>query len=69
MTIKTTKTTNRLHFTDLDPIRFEDFCLALIFPLHPWANIRHYGRLGDDGGIDIYAKESAKRGQIYLLVL
>ena len=42
MTVKTTKTTNKLHFTDLDPIRFEDFCLALIYPLHPWADIRHY---------------------------
>ena len=51
-----------MHFTDLDPIRFEDFCLALIFPLHPWADIRHYGRLGDDGGIDIYAKERMEDG-------
>jgi hypothetical protein len=57
MTVKTTKTINRLHFTDLDPIRFEDFCLALIYPLHPWTDIRHYGRLGGDGGVDIFAKE------------
>jgi hypothetical protein len=57
MGVRATKTTNRLHFTDLDPTRFEDFCLALIFPLHPWSDIRHYGRLGGDGGVDIFAKE------------
>lgn len=57
MNTKATKTTNRLHFSDLDPIRFEDFCLALIFPLHPWVDIRHYGRLGDDDGVDIYCVE------------
>lgn len=51
------KTINKLHFTDLDPTRFEDFCLALIFPLHPWEDIRHYGRTGGDGGVDIYAVE------------
>ncbi|MBI3247798.1 MAG: restriction endonuclease [Deltaproteobacteria bacterium] len=57
MKARTTRTTNRLHFTDLDPTRFEDFSLALIFSLHPWLDIRHYGRLGDDGGVDIYARE------------
>ena len=62
MSTKATKTTNRLHFTDLDPIRFEDFCLALIFPLHPWIDIRHYGRLGGDGGVDIYARERIEDG-------
>lgn len=62
MSAKATKTTNRLHFTDLSPTRFEDFCLALIFPLHPWVDIRHYGRVGDDGGIDIYTKERTEDG-------
>jgi hypothetical protein len=52
-----TRTTNRLHFTDLDPTRFEDFCLALVFSLHAWVDIQHYGRLGADGGVDILAKE------------
>lgn len=51
------KTTNKLHFSDLDPIRFEDFSLALLYPLHPWEDIRHYGRVGSDGGVDIYAIE------------
>jgi restriction endonuclease len=54
-----TKTINRLHFTDLDPTRFEDLCLALIYPLHPWADIQHHGRLGGDGGVDISATETS----------
>lgn len=56
MTSKPTKTTNRIHFTDLDPIRFEDLAYALVEPLHRWLEIRHYGRSGGDGGVDIYAK-------------
>jgi len=51
------RTTTRLHFDDLDPQRFEDLCLALIYPLNPWEDIRHYGRGGADGGVDILATE------------
>lgn len=54
---KPTRTTNRLHFSDLAPDRFEDLCLALVQPLHPWIDLRHYGRTGSDGGIDIFARE------------
>lgn len=50
-----TSTTNRLHFTDLAPARFEDLCLNLMYRLHAWKEIRHYGRTGTDGGIDILA--------------
>lgn len=57
MTGRPTRTTNRLHFTDLEPNRFEDLCLALVYLLHPWVKIQHYGRLGDDGGVDIFAQE------------
>lgn len=57
MTKPPSRTTNRLHFTDLDPIRFEDLCLGLVYPLRPWLEIRHYGRLGSDGGVDILALE------------
>jgi hypothetical protein len=63
MPSKATRTINRLHFTDLDATRFEDLCLALIFPLHPWTDIRHYGRLGTDGGVDILAKERTEDGK------
>lgn len=52
------RTTNRLHFADLEPRRFEDLGLNLLYPLRPWADIRHYGRSGTDGGVDILAQET-----------
>jgi hypothetical protein len=58
MTAKPTRTINRLHFSDLDPVRFEDLCLSLIYSLHPWNEVRHYGRKGSDGGVDIFAIEN-----------
>lgn len=57
-------TTNRLHFTDLDPIRFEDLCLSLVFSLRQWVEIQHYGRLGGDRGVDIFAQERIADGSI-----
>jgi len=50
-----TKTTNRLHFEDLDPKRFEDLCLSLVYRMKKWKDIKHYGASGNDDGIDIYA--------------
>jgi hypothetical protein len=49
------RTINRLHFTDLDPLRFEDLCLNLISRLHKWKELNHFGRKGKDSGVDIYA--------------
>lgn len=60
--MKVTTTINRLHFGDLDPMRFEDLCLALIYGLHPWLDIRHYGRSGSENGVDIYARERLEDG-------
>lgn len=54
---KPTSTINRLHFSDLDPIRFEDLCLNLIYRLDAWKEINHFGRKGSDEGIDILAKK------------
>ena len=48
-----TKTINRIHFSDLDPMRFEDLCLNIIHRQKEWKDIRHYGRKGNDLGIDI----------------
>jgi hypothetical protein len=62
MTARTSRTTNRLHFSDLDPRRFEDLGLNLLFPLKPWTDIRHYGRSGTDGGVDIFAREAGPNG-------
>jgi hypothetical protein len=52
-----TRTTNKIHFTDLDPIRFEDLCMNIIQRIKNWAELRHYGRKGNDNGIDIWATD------------
>lgn len=49
--------TSRLHFDDLEHRRFEDLCLNLVYGMRTWSDIRHYGRTGQDGGIDIMAVE------------
>jgi hypothetical protein len=33
-----------------------------VYPLHPWIELRHYGRTGADGGVDIYAREAQEDG-------
>jgi len=52
---KVTQTINRLHFSDLDPLRFEDLCLNLISRLEKWSELNHFGRKGSDEGVDIFA--------------
>jgi hypothetical protein len=59
--VKPTKTTNPLHFEDLDPGRFEDLCLEIVNRYKTWYKIDHYGGVGDEG-VDIYAEE--KEGDI-----
>ncbi len=54
--MKPTKTTNPLHFEDLDPGRFEDLCLEIVNRYKIWYKIDHYGGVGDEG-VDIYAEE------------
>jgi len=49
------RTTNRLHFSDLDPMRFEDLCLNMVSRLHEWKELNHYGRMGAENGVDISA--------------
>jgi hypothetical protein len=55
---KPTRTTNRLPFSELHPKRFEDLCLALVLPIARWQDLRHYGRSGTDGGVDIFGVEA-----------
>lgn len=57
-----TRTINKLHFGDLDPIRFEDLCHALLFGYSNWEDIQHYGRMGQDDGIDLLAIETLENG-------
>jgi hypothetical protein len=59
---KPTRTTNRLPFTELDARRFEDLCLAILYKTRPWAELRHYGRLGADQGVDIFGRETLDNG-------
>ncbi len=61
--MKPTYTTGKLHFDDLSPQRFEALSLAIVYRLTHWTNIYHYGNMGADGGIDIYAEEELKKWQ------
>ena len=47
-------TTNRLHFEDLEPRRFEELGYQLLHRLYKWERLDHTGVCGNDGGIDIY---------------
>lgn len=53
-----TRTYNKIHFEDLDPIRFEDLCLSMIYRMLRWKDINHFGKKGSDDGIDIQATEA-----------
>ena len=52
-----TKTIGKLHFTDLEPGRFEMMTMLMIYRMRRWERINHYGVSGSDGGIDIEAVE------------
>ncbi len=56
------RTLGKLHFEDLSPSRFEDLCLAMVYRLSRWSEIYHYGRKGNDDGIDIHAVEELENG-------
>ncbi len=56
---KITRTTNPLHFEDLDPHRFEDLIRQLAYDIRDWYKIEATGRGGSDEGIDIRAWEKA----------
>lgn len=58
------RTTNRLHFEDLDPGRFEQLCLTILYPLRPWADLKHFGLSGGDDGVDILARETLDDGSV-----
>lgn len=61
--MKPTRTTGKLHFDDLSPQRFEDLSLAIVYRITHWADIYHYGKMGADDGIDIYAEEELDNGK------
>lgn len=49
-----TKTTNRLHFEDLDPFRFEDLGRELLDAKYSWKRLDPIGGEGSDDGVDIF---------------
>lgn len=46
-------TTNKIHFEDLAPLRFEDLAVNLLTREINHTKMFHYGSLGNDGGVDI----------------
>lgn len=41
-----TRTINQLHFEDLDPIRFEELILAMVYRMRRWDKLDHFGKKG-----------------------
>ena len=58
-----TRTFGKLHFDDLDPRRFEDLCLSIIYRMRRWEKIENFGRTGKDDAIDINAVERLENGK------
>lgn len=56
-----TRTTNKLHFEDLEPHRFEDMGYELLYRLQKWNRIENWGRSGSDDGIDIFCEDNKKQ--------
>ena len=52
-----TRTTNKLHFEDIEPHRFEDLAYELLYRKQEWKRIDNWGRCGSDDGIDIYCED------------
>ena len=48
-----TRTTNRLHFEDLDWRRFENLSYELLHRECEWKELNPIGQMGNDGGVDI----------------
>lgn len=58
-----TRTINQLHFEDLDPIRFEELILSMVYRMRRWDKLDHFGKKGSDDGIDIRAVELLENGK------
>src|SRR5271155_5531042 len=55
-----TRTYAPIHFSDLDPHRFEDLIRELIYDFRDWQSIEATGRSGSDHGYDIRAYEKVR---------
>lgn len=54
---KVTRTTNPLHFEDLEPHRFEDLARQLVYDFRNWSNLEATGAAGSDDGFDARGRE------------
>jgi hypothetical protein len=54
---RVTRTTNKLHFEDLDPLRFENLVLDLLCSWRRWKRINSVGQASSDSGVDIIGRE------------
>lgn len=61
--IMVTRTINQLHFEDLDPIRFEELILSMVYRMRRWDKLDHFGKKGSDDGVDIRAVEKMENGK------
>lgn len=59
----TTRTYGSLHFTDLEPGRFEVLTLQIVYRMRRWERLDHFGAAGSDDGIDISAVELLENGK------
>lgn len=59
----TIRTYGELHFTDLDPKRFESLVLQIVYRMRRWECLDHLGSGGSDDGIDINAVEQLENGK------
>lgn len=53
----------RLHFSDLEPGRFEMLSMQIIYRMRRWERLNHFGAAGSDDGVDIDAEELLENGK------
>ena len=58
-----TRTIGKLHFSDLEPGRFEVLAMQIIYRMRRWEQLNHYGAAGSDDGVDIDAEELLENGK------
>lgn len=61
--MKVSRTINRLHFEDLNPLRYEDLIFNMVYRMNDWHSLDHYGRAGSDDGFDISGLEVLENGK------
>ena len=58
-----TRTYSKLPFSDIEPKRFEDLCMSILYRDRRWEKIENLGQTGKDDAIDIRATELLENGK------